>query len=272
MGACDGGQVNGFAGFVRDSVRGAQVSGFGSVTASGVVGLQASGFANYSGGLKGTQIGGFANVNSHGMKGNQVAGFANVATGKSEGVQIAGFVNVATKLKGAQLGVFNYADSLDGVSIGFLSYARNGYHQFELSSNETFHTNLSFKTGSNPFYNIFSAGVRWNEEEPVWTIGYGIGTRKMLPHSLIVNADLTSHSVLPGTFDDQEWESFNKLGISISKRFWDQIEVFAGASFNMWISQMDEPRYDYLNSRKYTGDNGNYYWVMYPGFQFGIRI
>lgn len=272
LGECKGAQVSGFGGFVKDSVLGVQLAGMGAATTGGVVGLQASGFASYAGGLVGTQVSGFANVTTGGMKGNQVAGFANISTGPSEGVQIAGMINVATKIKGAQLGVLNYADSLDGIAIGFLSYARNGYHQFELSSNETFHTNLSFKTGTNPFYNIFSAGVRWNESQPVWALGYGIGTRKEFKHGLFVNADLSSHSVLPDNFDNPQWESFNKLGISLSKRLWNQVEVFGGASFNMWISEMDEPKYDYLNSRKYEGDNGNVYWIMYPGFQFGVRI
>lgn len=267
-----GGQISGFANYTGGSMVGAQVSGFGNVTLGNTIGLQGAGFFNHSTGLTGLQVSGFANSNVGMMVGNQIAGFANVTTGESQGLQISGFINVAKNLKGAQVGFINVADSLDGVAVGFFSYARNGYHQFELSSDETFQTNLAFKTGSNLFYNVFSAGVHWNKDNPVWAVGYGIGTRKVFNKGMSFNAELNSYSVLPDDFKGNEWESLNKLKFSFSKALGEHIEVFGGVSMNMWLSENEEPKHQYLNSTKYSGSNGAFNWILYPGYQFGIRI
>lgn len=267
-----GGQVSGFANYVGDSMVGVQVSGFGNVTLGSSTGVQAAGFVNHSMGLTGLQVSGFLNSNIGTMEGNQIAGFANVTTGNSQGLQVSGFINVATNLKGAQVGFINIADTLEGVAVGFFSFARNGYHQFELSANETFQTNLSFKTGSNLFYNVFSAGVHWDQDNPVWAVGYGIGTRKPFGNNMSFNAELNSYSVLPDDFENNEWESLNKLNFSLAKGIGSHLEVFGGVSFNMWISESEDPKHDYLNSTKYRGRNGQVNWIMYPGFHAGIRL
>ena len=271
-GELQGGQVAGFANYCRKEVRGAQLSGFASVTTDKVTGVQGAGFANYSHGLQGLQAAGFANVNTDTMKGNQIAGFVNVSTRPTEGAQIAGFINVATKIKGGQLGFINYADSLDGVSVGFFSYAKNGYHQFELSGDETFQTQIGFRTGTNHFYNQFFAGAHWSEENPVWAFGYGVGTRKELSKGFALSLDAISYSVLPENFQNAHWESLNKLKLSLSKTLGYGIDVFAGASYNIWVSDVANPQRDYLPSAKYGGENGSTHWIMYPGFQFGFRI
>lgn len=304
-GSVDGVQVAGMANVVKDSFRGLQLSGFTNVVLDDVQaaqgagfanvsmkehkGVQVSGFANYAGGkMQGAQIAGFVNAamdTAIGLqvsgyingslkktKGNQIAGFANVATGTMEGVQISGFVNYARKLKGAQLGFINVADSLDGIAIGFLSYARNGYHTFEISTNETFETNLTFKTGVNQFYNSLSAGVHWNGDKTVWGLGYGIGTRKLLGQQYSVSADLRTYGVLPDNFDNDDWESFNKLELSVGRRINSFLEVYVGGSMNLWLSNLDESQFDYL---RWTGNRGsatNYNWVLYPGFQAGVRL
>ncbi|MFT5723960.1 MAG: hypothetical protein ACI9JN_001077 [Bacteroidia bacterium] len=267
-----GGQVAGFVNYVGDTMSGAQVSGFANATMGAVHGVQGAGFANYSMGLVGAQISGFVNTNVGDLEGNQVAGFVNVSTGYTQGLQLSGFINVANKMKGAQIGFINIADTLEGVAIGFLSYSRNGYHQFELSANETFQSNLAFKTGSNYFYNVFSAGVHWNKDNPVWALGYGIGTRKEFANKFSFNAELNSYSVLPDDFEANEWESLNKLKFSFAKGLGSHIEVFGGVSVNMWLSENETPKHEYLSSNKYKGSNGSVNWIMYPGYQFGIRI
>ncbi len=268
----DGAQIAGFANYTGSSLQGAQVGGFVNTAIGSVEGFQGAGFVNYSMGLAGAQVAGFVNTNIGEMKGNQIAGFVNVSTGVSEGLQVSGFVNFARKLKGAQLGFINVADSLDGVAVGFFSYAKNGYHQFEVSANETFQTNLSFKTGTNMFYNVFSVAAHWNQNDPVWAFGYGIGTRKEFGNQFSMNAELNSYAVLPDNFEENEWESLNKLKLSFAKGLGSHVELFAGVSFNMWVSQREEPMHDYLYSTKYRGGNGDVNWIMYPGFHAGIRI
>lgn len=268
----DGVQVSGFGNYAGARVKGVQLSGFANVALDTMEGVQGSGFVNYAEGTKGAQVSGYVNVNVGDMKGNQISGFVNVSTGKTEGVQLSGFVNVAKNIKGAQLGLINVADTMDGISVGFFSYARNGYHQFELSTNETFQTNLSFKTGVNAFYNVFSVAAYWNKNDPVWALGYGIGTRKQFNDKNSVNVELNSYSVLPDNFNDNNWESLNKLKLSYARKFGSHFEVFGGASFNMWVSESDEPMNNYLPSKKYNGTNGSVNWIMYPGFHAGIRL
>ncbi|MFT7591124.1 MAG: hypothetical protein ACI9UJ_001045 [bacterium] len=86
------------------------------------------------------------------------------------------------------------------------------------------------------------------------------------------NAELNSYSVLPDDFEGEEWESLNKLKLSFGKSIGKHIEIFGGVSMNMWLSESDTPKHQYLNSAKYKGSNGSVNWILYPGYQFGIRI
>jgi hypothetical protein len=272
IGDFQGAQFSGFASYIGGSNSGVQASGFGNATLGMTTGAQIAGFANYSSGLKGAQIAGFANSNIGNAHGNQIAGFANVTTGTIEGMQIAGFVNVAKNVKGMQLGFLNIADSVDGLSIGFLSFVKSGYHTFEISSNETFETNLTFKTGVPKFYNAFSAGIHWNKSNTVWALGYGIGTKHDLGKNLAFSADLKTYAVHPDGIEQDDWESFNKLELSVSRKLGSKVEVFAGGSLNMWVSNKETSRNDYLKWTDNQGKTGDNFWVLYPGFQAGLRL
>ncbi|MBI1306701.1 MAG: hypothetical protein GC181_08815 [Bacteroidetes bacterium] len=273
LGRHTGVQAAGFANYSGMKMQGAQISGFANVAMDSMAGIQVSGFANTSlHNTKGNQIAGYINVATETMDGLQIAGFSNVTTGSMEGLQISGFVNYAKKIKGAQLGFINVADTLHGIAIGFLSFAKNGYHTFEISSNETFQTNLTFKTGVNQFYNSLSAGVQWNGDKSVWAFGYGIGTRKMFGNLYSLSADLRTYGVLPDKFEDDHWQSFNKLELSFARRINKYVEVYAGGNVNMWFSDPDQSRPSYLRSTGNHGSGNDFNWVMYPGFQAGIRI
>ena len=93
-------------------VRGAELGGFANVLRYDVVGFQGAGFANVTGGnIKGAQGAGFVNTTRGNVVGVQGAGFANVLGGHVEGVQGSGFANVALgSIVGAQLtGTVNFA-------------------------------------------------------------------------------------------------------------------------------------------------------------------
>ena len=92
-------------------------------------------------------------------RGSQIAAMTNFATAKLSGSQISAFYNHGRNVRGTQIGLFNYADTLGGVPIGLISFVKTGYHKLEISADEIFHANLAFRTGVSKFYNILSAGI-----------------------------------------------------------------------------------------------------------------
>lgn len=76
--------------------------------------------AGYSRGLKGFEVGGIANIESHDVEGLQVAGFTNLVGRNTKGVQIAGTINHTMRtLEGVQIAGFGNTvwDTLTGVQI-----------------------------------------------------------------------------------------------------------------------------------------------------------
>jgi hypothetical protein len=149
-------QLAGMANYC-DSVTGVQMAGFVNTARLNVTALQAAGFVNYGGEVTGAQI----------------AGFTNICMGENKGLQLAGLLNVARKLNGVQIAFLNIADEVEaGVPIGFISIVNKGYHTFELSSDENFYANLTFKLGVKRFYNIFKARKGYNN---IMAYSYGAG-------------------------------------------------------------------------------------------------
>jgi len=161
-GKMNGAQVSGIANYTNKNVDGVQFTGLVNYAQKDVKFSQIAGFTNFGHNVGGAQIAGFSNVSTGKVGGVQISGFANFAdTVKSaqlagfmnvsrkeiSGVQICAFLNVAKKVKGVQLAFLNFSDTVTGASIGFLSFVRKGYHQGEISANELFYTNFSFKTG-----------------------------------------------------------------------------------------------------------------------------
>ncbi len=183
-------QLAGFSNVLRGPMYGTQVSGFSNFTSQNVDGIQASGFLNIAGkDVKVAQLSGFGNY-SRSVGGLQAAGFMNIASGTSTGIQAAGFLNYASELKGFQIAFINIADTVSaGVPIGFFSFVAKGYHKLEITGNELFPLNMSFKTGVRHFYNILTAGI----QKDFISVGYGLGTQLRLAKRVSVSMDLTGN-------------------------------------------------------------------------------
>jgi hypothetical protein len=280
-------QASGFANFIAGSHQGVQASGFANATLGKFKGVQGTGFLNFADEFHGVQGSGFANItigktegiqatgflnaSVKGFKGIQASGFANVSLGYTEGMQVSGFVNVAQNMKGMQFGMINVADTLDGIAVGFFSYSRNGYHKVEISSNETFQTNLAFRTGSNLFYNIFTAGIRWDKKDPNWAVGYGIGTRLINKPNWSIDMDLVSRVILPEDFEEEEWANLNTLSISTTRKF-NSFEAFIGASINAFLYESENQNTGFIPWVGFEGKEQNTNYIVYPGFNIGVRI
>ncbi|MCX6227463.1 MAG: STN and carboxypeptidase regulatory-like domain-containing protein [Bacteroidia bacterium] len=206
-------QISGLGNIVGERSKGIQMSGIFNVDAGSFIGLQAAGFSNVvtdtirgvqlagfsnvlRGPMNGTQVSGFSNFTSQNVDGIQAAGFMNVALKANKGLQVAGFLNYAREVQGLQLSVFNIADTVSsGLPIGLLSFIAKGYHTFEVTANEFFPLNVSFKTGIRHFYNILTAGWQQN-----WlSVGYGLGTQVRLAKRLTLSMDFTGYYISDNT-------------------------------------------------------------------------
>ncbi|RYD77895.1 MAG: hypothetical protein EOP53_12185 [Sphingobacteriales bacterium] len=269
-----GAQFAGFANYAGGNSRAGQFAGFANTNLGSLNGAQFAGFANYCKGLDGLQAAGFSNVSLGSVKGAQIAGFANVAN-RVNGAQISGFLNVARKVNGVQIGVFNFADSVDGASIGFFSFVLQGYHKLEAFSTEVLYVNAAFKTGSDKFYNIFTAGIR-PAKTPIWSYGYGIGTQFNFGEKSTLNVDLVSNSLHEMGSWSNQLNLLNHLDLTYNYKFSDKFSVFAGPVLNVYVfdpikTNAEKPLYTapYVISDNLVSDTKIQSWI---GAKAGIRL
>lgn len=255
---------------ILKDVKGVQCAAFSNVVLGHVNGAQFSSYFNYGGGdLRGAAFAGMANIHmgelhggqfasafnlnrkgGHGIqiaaasnvmlgdfKGSQISAAANIINGNIEGAQISAGVNVAKKVKGVQIGILNIADSVDGATIGFLNFVRHGKHQLELSGDEFFYTNLSYRTGTDAFYNIFTLGFSPGSKDQLWQFGYGAGTSFKLKDKLWGDVSATIQHVNSSGF---YWgtSELMKLYCGVEYRFAKKFSVAAGPTLNLYLSDV----------------------------------
>jgi len=274
-----GAQFSGFANVINSSSEVIQASAFNNTVVGKLKGVQIAGFTNYAQGLSGSQLAGFANINTSDVSGAQLAGFGNLSTGNVKGVQIAGFFNIAKKVKGTQIaGFFNYAESLeDGIAIGFLSFIRDGYHTVEVGGNESFYATASYKTGTRKFYNILSLGGSLRNDVLIWAYGYGIGTTLPISPKWDVQVEGLAYQVNEDEWHSDELNLLNKLNLTASYKLSDYISIYGGPTMNLLVSQRRDAEGNFTKSavvpwsifdKSYTDSR----IIMYPGFTVGIRL
>ncbi|GHN03260.1 hypothetical protein WSM22_47490 [Cytophagales bacterium WSM2-2] len=290
-------QMAGFANVNFGETRGVQLAGFGNTNLNSSHAVQLAGFFNFSKGpgvgvqiagytnvqlgeYRGSQFAGFVNVNTKEIHGVQVAGFANIASGKVGGSQVAGLFNYGKKVKGTQLGLINVADTLGGVPIGLVSFVKHGYHKLELSADEVFHANMSFRTGVKDFYNILFAGIKPDpspDNANVWTFGYGVGTERKITRWLHVNLDITSQQINKGGFTHAT-DLLNKVHAGLDFRISKEFSIYGGATLNGYLTENSFTDYPVLFSNQTPsifydhsiGDNHNL--KMWLGWKVGLRF
>jgi len=190
--------------------------------------------------------------------------------------------NYAKNLDGCQIGVINVIDSLEhGVSIGFISIIKNGYRTLEISSSETLHGIISFKTGSNGLYNIFSAGaaLREKDEMILWGWGYGVGTYVPVNERVGISLEGIAYHINENEWFTNRLNLLNRINGSLSVELAKHFTLFGGASWNVVVSATEDEYGNPVES-KIPPANSNYDHTfenginvkMYPGFNAGIRF
>jgi hypothetical protein len=272
-------QAAGFVNIVKGKVKCAQVSGFANISTDDAIVTQAAGFINVvNGKTQGAQVSGFANISSDDAKAIQIAGFANITSGTTQGVQVSGFFNYTKKLKGVQLGVFNYCDSVEkGIPIGVLSFVKDGYRAIDISADETLYLNASLHTGVKSFYNILSIGVKPIGNGFYWGYGYGIGSYFKLGKKSNLNIELSCTQI-----NKDEWWTYsvnllNKAKFNLLYKISDNIGLYGGISYNVFVTDQTNSEGEYIDSgivpwSTYSKVHRNTLVKMYPGFNAGIRF
>lgn len=142
---------------------------------------------------RGIQWAGLFNVvegrSADGQLGSQIATFYNRAAQGQKGVQFAlvnssdrltgwqwGVVNVGGTVRGLQLGLVNIAARVDhGEAIGLLNIIGNGYHAFEVWTDDVSPLSIGFKAGGEHIYSLYAFGFDPSGERPHFTYGLGLG-------------------------------------------------------------------------------------------------
>jgi len=256
---------------------GGQFAGFLNTNLGNSAGMMVAGFANIvHGNTKGWQVAGFVNSNTKETDGAQFAGFANVSK-DINGAQLAGFINVAQKVKGVQFGFINVADSVNGVSIGFISIVKKGYNRIELGANESLYGNLTFKIGTEHFYNIFTGGFKQSHFDNYWSYGYGIGSAFSVLPKMSLNMDIMSQQINENHWEIEKINLLNTFRINASFKFAKHLELAAGPTFNVFVSEFDQKEgigttSNFVPYCFYNQVYDKYSVQMYVGFNAAVRF
>jgi len=236
LGSIHGAQFASYFNYCGKDIKGATFAGAANIGLGELHGGQFVGAFNFNRrGGSGVQIAGHSNIMLGNFKGTQVASVANISTGDIEGAQISACVNVAKNVKGIQIGIINIADSVEGATIGLLNIVKKGKHQLEFSADELFYANLSYRTGTNAFYNIFTTGFKPGSKDNLWNIGYGAGTSFRLKDKFRGDISVTAQHVSGGGF---YWgtSELMRLYCGVEYKIAKKFSIAAGPTFNIFMS------------------------------------
>ena len=304
-----GAQVGGISNVVLNDVLGVQVSGINNLVRGHVNGVQVGGISNMIvGGFNGVQIAGinnFARRSSHGVQiaginnvvvdtlyGGQIAGIGNWARRGITQFQIAGFANIAHKNQGAQIGAFyNYCSVNDGiqiglvnssvsgkgVGIGIVNFCQEGYRSTEISMNEVFPINLTFKTGVTKLYNTYTFGV-YISDRPRYGFGMGLGNKTFLTKRLSLSTEANAYLIQLTNFNQFQGNHFFRISTTLDIRLAKWFTVFIGPNFNFGFSRYKTPEGNFETFINYDPKRGDSdidddsQYQTWTGAQVGIRF
>ncbi|MFH2141455.1 MAG: STN and carboxypeptidase regulatory-like domain-containing protein [Bacteroidota bacterium] len=269
-------QIAGFTNLLRGKMNGVQIAGFYNHTTKDVEGVQIAGFANTTKqDVVLLQIGGFYNYCKN-VKGFQIAGFANFTNDIKRGFQIAGFLNYARKVEACQIGFLNICDTTTGISIGFLNHIKKGYRSVDLSGNEIFSANISYRSGIKKFYNIYNFGVDPSDTKR-WNVGIGIGTISKLNKTFALHTELLSTAVNETKLWEDELNLLNRLSSSIELKIMKRFSLISGPALNFHVSAVTDTETGLFTSA--IAENAFYEWnfgknraQLWLGFNIALRF
>ncbi|NVK48649.1 MAG: hypothetical protein HWE09_02695 [Cyclobacteriaceae bacterium] len=279
-GQVSGAQLAGLVNQVGGSVKGVQLAGLANVNLDSLSGFQGAGLTNFTlRGIRGVQASPLLNVSGGNMDGFQASALINYTHKNAKGVQAGILGNISGGyVEGFQFGLFNYADSVNGASIGLLSFVRKGYHTLEIGADEIYPINIGLRTGTRGFYNILSAGIRPEKADSItWSFGYGIGTSPRLGKKTYLNFELNTSQMNKGNV--LTTNLINRAYLGLDYQLAKGVAIYGGPSFNIRIfdsSYNDHPEtFGYFTPRVFgrkTFESTNLGQEIWWGFRAGIRF
>lgn len=270
------------------SVKNFQIAGLVNNTKTAGA-FQISGLVNNSISTKAFQIAGLVNntkeetgFQSAGLVNNaskidacQIAGLVNNAK-EIEGAQIAGLVNRASVVNGVQIGFLNIADSIHGATIGIINLVKNGYHKIEVSGDELFYSNVSFRSGTRAFHAIITAGIQPDHfDSPLWTYGSGVGTSFRLSNKSLFDLDGIFQHVIK---EDHMGNNFlYRFYTGIDHKLFPKVSLSFGVTYNFLLTDTKDSHaseysgidpYHFTDHTFHKGRN----LKSWAGFKVGLRF
>jgi hypothetical protein len=234
----------------------------------------------------GVQLAGVAALAMKDLDGVQGGGAASITMGHLDGVQLAGGlalarsftgaqlapVNITRKGKGLQLGVFNYADELDGAQLGLIGIVRKGITELDVWGETSATMNVMLRHGTRWFYNLYGLATKAPGDQSVQMYGLGIGTRVWRGPVDVDLSAMTWTGGGPGLDSDLTLLNQARLttGIGLGRRF----ALVAGAALNVFVGGNLEDA-DALNpilDSTYADETGDTSVRVWPSFFAGLRV
>ncbi len=237
----NGVQIGGVFNKSQSIDNGTQIGGVFNKAKNIYNGLQVSGVFNTSKNLTyGLQISGIYNISKDIKIGGQIGGLFNFSKNIEDGFQVSSLLNCAKSVTGFQIGLINLSDSISrGIPIGFLSFVKSGFHKTELSYQDYLSAGISFRTGVHAFYNIFAFNYYYQDNNPLASFGYGIGTQFNINERFFTNLELSSHSLFVANDLQSAFNELNvltKLNLNLGFNVGKHLSLVAGPELNILIS------------------------------------
>jgi hypothetical protein len=268
-------QVSGITSVVKESFIGCQVAGVGATSFQKSKGFQLSGiYSSVYDTLDGGQVSGIVNFAHGGQHKIQLAGITNLGH-ENKGLQLAGIYNYAKINKGLQIGLINSSITSTGISVGLVNFVKNGYRALEVSATEGVQLNVTVKSGTRKFYNLYKIGYHLNET-PALGVGLGFGSSFDFSDKASISCDAWY-----SFFFDADLKPFRfEQGVSFSPTFNYQLtkwmSIFGGPTLNLSVMRWTEDNsslsslvYNENNAVRIGSSGPNIMWL---GGQVGLRF
>ncbi|WP_229689067.1 hypothetical protein [Puia dinghuensis] len=237
----NGVEMGGVFNIDKKNVRAVQLAGVMNLTGGEVHGVEAAGLLNRAvGSVKGVQLAGGGNMAMKNMSGVQVAGDFNLCRDTARGLQLSAFENRARVLKGVQIGLFNFADTSTGYSLGLVSIIKHGgVHRLTLSTSRVTGLTIEYIQGNQKLNSIFMIGYNPLPDEHNFSYGFGLG--KALPFSPHwgMYGEITAQHLF--TTDWKDFGSIYRARPLFTWRIARKISLFAGPSFTIYVAPSTLP-------------------------------
>ena len=110
------------------------------------------------------------------------------------------------------------------------------YHEVSLTAGEVLYGNLQYKMGGERFYTLYQFGLSRYENEWVYGLGLGLGTRFSLADQHYLATQVSVNSIL-GPEREGKLNLLNKLDLNYQYQLGERLSLFAGPSLNFYVSQ-----------------------------------